>query len=87
MNLNELIKEISKQTDFSEKDIKTILQTALSIITEELQIGNNVTFRSYFSIHPTQVKGHTIKKENRRILIPRHTRYYFRLSKYPNKKR
>ena len=86
MNLNKLIKETSKRTGFTRQGVKTVLQTALTIIMEELQVGNKVTLRNFFSIHPTQVKGHTIEQKEKRILIPQHTRYYFKLSK-PKKKK
>lgn len=73
MNLKELIKKTSKETNIAQEDVRAILKTALTIIIEELKIGNRVIFRYFFSIHPTQVKGHTIEKEDRRILIPQHT--------------
>ena len=85
MNLTELIKKTSKRTNIAQEDIKNILKTALTIIMEELQVGNRITLRDFFSIHPTQVKGHTIEKKDKRILIPRHTRYYFKLSKHLKK--
>ncbi len=85
MNLEELVKKTSKKTNIAQEDVKTILKAALSIIVDELKIGNRITFRYFFSIHPTQVKGHTIEKKDKRILIPRHTRYYFKLSKHPKK--
>ena len=86
MNLTKLIKKTSKRTNIAQEDIKNILKTALTIMIEELQVGNKVTLRNFFSIHPTQVKGHTIEQKEKRILIPQHTRYYFKLSK-PKKKK
>jgi len=85
MNLEKLVKKTSKRTNIAQEDVKTILKAALSIIVEELQMGNRITFRYFFSIHPTQVKGHTIEKKDRRIIIPRHIRYYFKLSRHLKK--
>ena len=86
MNFKELIQKTSKQTGFSQKDIKTTLQTAFTIMINELMIGNKITFRNLFSITPSPVKGHVIEQKNREILIPTHTRFSFKISKTKKKK-
>ncbi len=45
MNKFDIIKELSKQKDLSEKDSQTIITTMIEEITQALQLGDRVEFR------------------------------------------
>ena len=51
MNKFDIIKELSKQKDLSEKDSQTIISTIIEEITQALQLGDRVEFRGFGVFH------------------------------------
>ena len=47
MNKFDIIKELSKQKDLSEKDSQIIINTMIEEITQALQLGDRVEFRGF----------------------------------------
>ena len=47
MNKFDIIKELSKQKDLSEKDTNIIITTIIEEITQALQLGDRVEFRGF----------------------------------------
>ena len=51
MNKIDLIKKIAKNTSISKKKSQEIIKNLIKIITEELQLGNNVTLTGLGNFH------------------------------------
>ena len=54
MNKFDIIKELSKQKDLSEKEAHIIIKTMIEEITQALQLGDRVEFRGleFFILKP-----------------------------------
>ena len=64
MNKFDIIKELSKQKDLSEKDAGIIIKTMIEEITQALQLGDRVEFRG-FGVFYTKTRDKRIARNPR----------------------
>ena len=83
MNKFDIIKELSKQKDLTEKDSKTIITTINEEITQALQLGDRVEFRG-FGVFYTKTRNKRPSrnpKTGEKILASKKNIPYFKMSK------
>jgi nucleoid DNA-binding protein len=83
MNKFDIIKELSKQKDLSEKDAQTIISAMIEEITQALQIGDRVEFRGFgvFYAKPRDKRLARNPKTGEKILAIKKNIPHFRMSK------
>ena len=83
MNKNDIIKELSKQKDLSEKDAKTIISTMIEEITQALQLGDRVEFRGFgvFYTKPRDKRLARNPKTGEKIIAIKKNIPHFKMSK------
>ena len=83
MNKFDLIKELSKQKDLSEKEAHIIIKTMIEEITQALQLGDRVEFRG-FGVFYTKTRDKRLArnpKTGEKILATKKNIPHFRMSK------
>ena len=83
MNTFDIITELSKQKDLSEKDAKKITTTIVEEITQALQLGDRVEFRG-FGVFYTKTRDKRLArnpKTGEKILATKKNIPHFRMSK------
>tara|TARA_X000000950_G_scaffold175762_1_gene213613 strand:+ start:1133 stop:1408 length:276 start_codon:yes stop_codon:yes gene_type:complete len=83
MNKFDLIKELSKKKNLSEKDSQIIIATIIEEITQALQLGDRVEFRG-FGIFHTKTRDKRIArnpKTGEKILAIKKNIPHFKMSK------
>ena len=83
MNKFDIIKELSKQKDLSEKDSHIIVTTMVEEITQALQLGDRVEFRG-FGVFYTKNRDKRLArnpKTGEKILATKKNIPHFRMSK------
>ena len=83
MNKHDIIKELSKQKDLSEKEAHIIIQTMIEEITQALQLGDRVEFRG-FGVFYTKTRDKRLArnpKTGEKIFASKKNIPYFRMSK------
>ena len=83
MNKFDIIKELSKQKDISEKDSNIIITTVIKEITQALQLGDRVEFRG-FGVFYTKTRDKRLArnpKTGEKILAAKKNIPHFRMSK------
>ena len=83
MNKFDLIKELSKKKNLSEKDSQIIIATIIEEITQALQLGDRVEFRG-FGIFHTKTRDERIArnpKTGEKILAIKKNIPHFKMSK------
>ena len=83
MNKFDIIKELSKQKDLSEKEAHIILQTMIEEITQALQLGDRVEFRG-FGVFYTKTRDKRLArnpKTGEKIFASKKNIPHFRMSK------
>tara|TARA_B100000161_G_C33233955_1_gene273997 strand:+ start:26 stop:301 length:276 start_codon:yes stop_codon:yes gene_type:complete len=83
MNKFDIIKELSKQKDLSEKEAHIIIQTMIEEITQALQLGDRVEFRG-FGVFYTKTRDKRLArnpKTGEKILAAKKNIPHFRMSK------
>ena len=83
MNKFDLIKELSKKKNLSEKDSQIIIATIIEEITQALQLGDRVEFRG-FGIFHTKTRDKRIArnpKTGEKILATKKNIPHFKMSK------
>ena len=83
MNTFDIIKELSKKKDLSEKDSQIIIYTMVEEITQALQLGDRVEFRG-FGIFYTKSRDKRLArnpKTGEKILASKKNIPHFRMSK------
>ena len=83
MNKFDIIKELSKQKDLSEKDSKKIVTTMVEEITQALQLGDRVEFRGFGVFHTKAREKRLARnpKTGEKILATKKNIPHFRMSK------
>ena len=83
MNKFDVIKELSKQKDLSEKEAHIIIKTIIEEITQALQLGDRVEFRG-FGVFYTKIRDKRLArnpKTGEKILASKKSIPHFRMSK------
>ena len=83
MNKFDLIKELSKQKNLTEKDAHTIISTMIEEITQALQLGDRVEFRG-FGVFYTKIREKRLArnpKTGENILTRKKNIPHFKMSK------
>tara|TARA_B100001248_G_C27210677_1_gene375626 strand:- start:64 stop:339 length:276 start_codon:yes stop_codon:yes gene_type:complete len=83
MNTFDIIKELSKKKDLSEKDSQIIISTMVEEITQALQLGDRVEFRG-FGVFYTKSRDKRLArnpKTGEKILASKKNIPHFRMSK------
>ena len=83
MNKFDIIKELSKQKDLSEKDSQTIITTMIEEITQALQLGDRVEFRG-FGVFYTKTRDKRLArnpKTGEKVNTPEKKTIHFKMSK------
>ena len=83
MNKFDIIKELSKQKDLSEKDSQIIINTMIEEITQALQLGDRVEFRG-FGVFYAKTRDKRLArnpKTGEKILATKKNIPHFRMSK------
>ena len=83
MNKFDIIKELSKQKDLSEKEAHIIIQTMIEEITQALQLGDRVEFRG-FGVFYTKTRDKRLArnpKTGEKIFASKKNIPHFRMSK------
>ena len=83
MNTFDIIKELSKQKNLSEKDAHKIISTIIDEITQTLQLGDRIEFRG-FGIFYTKKREKRLArnpKTGEEILAKKKNIPYFKMSK------
>ena len=83
MNKCDIIKEVLKQKDNSEKDSNIIITTVIKEITQALQLGDRVEFRG-FGVFYTKTRDKRLArnpKTGEKILATKKNIPHFRMSK------
>ena len=83
MNKFDIIKELSKKKNLSEKDSQIIIATIIEEITQALQLGDRVEFRG-FGIFHTKTRDKRIArnpKTGEKILAIKKNIPHFKMSK------
>ena len=83
MNKFDIIKELSKQKDLSEKEAHIIIKTMIEEITQALQLGDRVEFRG-FGVFYTKTREKRLArnpKTGEKILATKKNIPHFRMSK------
>ena len=83
MNKFDIIKELSKQKNLSEKDSQMIITTMIEEITQALQLGDRVEFRG-FGVFYTNIRDKRLArnpKTGEKIFTSKKNIPYFRMSK------
>jgi len=83
MNKYDIIKELSKQKDLSEKDAHIIINTVIEEITQALRLGDRVEFRG-FGVFFTKARDKRLArnpKTGEKILATKKNIPHFRMSK------
>jgi len=78
VTVTELVKKVSVETGFTQKDVETTLKATFDIIQKTLLNGERVTVRKKFTIRPFVVKGYLI---NGRTKVEPHIRCSFELKR------
>ena len=83
MNKFDIIKELSKQKDLTEKDSQTIISTIIEEITQALQLGDRVEFRGFGVFHTKTREKRLARnpKTGEKILASKKNIPQFRMSK------
>ena len=83
MNKFDIIKELSKQKDLSEKDSQTIISTIIEEITQALQLGDRVEFRGFGVFHTKTREKRLARnpKTGEKILASKKNIPHFKMSK------
>ena len=83
MNKFDIIKELSKQKDLSEKDSQKIVTTIVDEITQALQLGDRAEFRG-FGVFYTKTRDKRLARNPRtgeKILASKKNIPHFKMSK------
>ena len=83
MNKFDIIKELSKQKDLSEKEAHIIIKTMIEEITQALQLGDRVEFRG-FGVFYTKTRDKRLArnpKTGEKIFASKKNIPHFRMSK------
>jgi nucleoid DNA-binding protein len=83
MNKFDIIKELSKQKNLSEKEAHIIIKTMIEEITQALQLGDRVEFRG-FGVFYTKTRDKRLArnpKTGEKILASKKNIPHFRMSK------
>ena len=83
MNKFDIIKELSKQKDLSEKEAHIIIKTMIEEITQALQFGDRVEFRG-FGVFYTKTRDKRLArnpKTGEKIFASKKNIPHFRMSK------
>ena len=83
MNKLDIIKQLSKQKNLSEKDSQLIITTFIKEITQALQLGDRVEFRG-FGVFYTKTRDKRLArnpKTGKEILASKKNIPHFRMSK------
>ena len=83
MNKFDIIKDLSKQKNLSEKDSQIIITTIVEEITQALQLGDRVEFRG-FGVFYTKIRDERLArnpKTGEKILATKKNIPHFRMSK------
>ncbi len=83
MNKFDIIKDLSKQKNLSEKDSQIIVTTIVEEITQALQLGDRVEFRG-FGVFYTKTRDKRLArnpKTGEKILATKKNIPHFRMSK------
>ena len=83
MNKFDIIKELSKKKDISEKDSQIIISTIIVEITQAMQLGDRVEFRG-FGVFYTKTREKRLArnpKTGEKILATKKNIPHFRMSK------
>ena len=83
MNKFDIIKELSKQKNLSEKDAQRIITTVIEEITRALQLGDRVEFRG-FGVFFTKTRGKRLARNPRtgeKIIAKKKYIPHFKMSK------
>ena len=83
MNKFDIIKELSKLKDLSEKDSHIIITTVVKEITQALQLGDRVEFRG-FGVFYTKIRDKRLArnpKTGEKIFASKKNIPHFRMSK------
>ena len=83
MNKFDIIKELSKQKDLSEKEAHIIIQTMIEEITQALQLGDRVEFRG-FGVFYTKTRDKRLArnpKTGEKIIAIKKNIPHFKMSK------
>ena len=83
MNKYDIIKELSKQKDLSEKDSQTIISTIIEEITQALQLGDSVEFRGFGVFHTKTREKRLARnpKTGEKVLATKKNIPHFKMSK------
>ena len=83
MNKYDIIKELSKQKDLSEKDSQTIISTIIEEITQALQLGDRVEFRGFGVFHTKTREKRLARnpKTGEKVLATKKNIPHFKMSK------
>ena len=83
MNKFDIIKELSKQKNLSEKDAQRIISTVIEEITRALQLGDRVEFRG-FGVFFTKTRDKRLARNPRtgkKIVATKKNIPHFKMSK------
>ena len=83
MNKFDIIKELSKKKELSEKEAQTIITTMIEEITQALQLGDRVEFRG-FGVFYTKTRDKRLArnpKTGEKIFASKKNIPHFRMSK------
>ena len=83
MNKFDIIKELSKKKNLSEKEAQKIISTIIEEITQALQLGDRVEFRG-FGVFYTKTRDKRLArnpKTGEKILASKKNIPYFKMSK------
>ena len=83
MNKFDLIKELSKEKDLTEKDAKEIISTMIEEITQALELGDRVEFRG-FGVFYTKIREKRLARNPKtgdKILARKRNIPHFKMSK------
>ena len=83
MNKFDIIKELSKKKNLSEKDAQKIISTIIEEITQALQLGDRVEFRG-FGVFYTKTRDKRLARNPRtgeKILASKKNIPHFKMSK------
>ena len=83
MNKFDIIKELSKKKNLSEKDAQKIISTIIEEITQALQLGDRVEFRG-FGVFYTKMRDKRLARNPRtgeKILASKKNIPHFKMSK------
>ena len=83
MNTFDIIKELSKQKNLSEKDAHTIILTIIDEITQKLQLGDRIEFRGFGVFYTKKREKRLARnpKTGEKILAKKKIIPHFKMSK------